>query len=39
MSVALNDSSDEGVCELEASLAVISEISKDVISTYKENSF
>lgn len=39
MSVALNYSSDEWVCELQASLATITEISKDMISIYKKNSF
>lgn len=39
MFVVLHYSSDEWVCELQASLAAISELSKDMISIYKENLF
>lgn len=39
MSVALNCSSDEQACELQTSLAAVSELAKDMISIYKENSF
>lgn len=39
MSVASNYPSDEQVYKLQTSLAAVSELSKDVISIYKENSF